>query len=133
MRGLGINLRNRTIHSMVYNAMKMFMEINPQFFDECSQDYTEMQNTAEARERQRQQRWERLTQMANARKNNAEIPGDPATSMDSQSRTTETDAVTQDSQQRLNALKIQDDTDATKERRLGEREGHNPVSVLQQN
>ena len=33
---------------MVYNAMKLFMEINPQLFDDCSHDYTEHQNNAEA-------------------------------------------------------------------------------------
>ena len=39
---------------MVYNAMKLFMEINPQLFDDCSHDYTEHQNNAEAREQARE-------------------------------------------------------------------------------
>ena len=47
------NLLHRTIHSMVYNAMKMFMEINPQLFDECSHEYNERMNSAEEREKAR--------------------------------------------------------------------------------
>jgi len=31
----------RTIHGMVYNALKLFMEINPELFDECLQQYKE--------------------------------------------------------------------------------------------
>ncbi|KAI0690040.1 protein phosphatase 2A regulatory B subunit [Cytidiella melzeri] len=30
---------NRTIHAMVYNALKLFMEINPELFDEAMQQY----------------------------------------------------------------------------------------------
>jgi len=30
---------NRTIHGMIYNALKLFMEINPELFDECVQNY----------------------------------------------------------------------------------------------
>jgi serine/threonine-protein phosphatase 2A regulatory subunit B' len=30
---------NRTIHSMVYNALKLFMEINPELFDEVQHNY----------------------------------------------------------------------------------------------
>lgn len=29
----------RTIHAMVYNALKLFMEINPDLFDEAMQQY----------------------------------------------------------------------------------------------
>ena len=29
----------RTIHGMVYNALKLFMEINPDLFEECLQNY----------------------------------------------------------------------------------------------
>jgi len=33
------NLFYRTIHGMVYNALKLFMEINPDLFDESMQQY----------------------------------------------------------------------------------------------
>ncbi|KHJ36469.1 putative serine threonine-protein phosphatase 2a [Erysiphe necator] len=55
---------NRTIHGMVYNAMKLFMEINPQLFDDCSLYYTEQQNNAEAREQARENKWRSLEEQA---------------------------------------------------------------------
>lgn len=30
---------NRTIHGMVYNALKLFMEINQEVFEECQNSY----------------------------------------------------------------------------------------------
>ncbi|PSK36567.1 Serine/threonine-protein phosphatase 2A regulatory subunit delta isoform [Elsinoe australis] len=55
---------NRTIHGMVYNAMKLFMEVNPQLFDDCSHEYTEKQNNADAVKKDRQARWDRLAELA---------------------------------------------------------------------
>ncbi len=55
---------------MVYNAMKLFMEVNPQLFDECSHDYTEQQNNAEAVKQVRQAKWDRLAQLAEQMKMN---------------------------------------------------------------
>lgn len=55
---------NRTIHGMVYNAMKLFMEINPQLFDDCSLYYTEQQNNAEARKKARENKWRSLEEQA---------------------------------------------------------------------
>ncbi|OJJ48998.1 hypothetical protein ASPZODRAFT_139951 [Penicilliopsis zonata CBS 506.65] len=127
---------NRTIHSMVYNAMKMFMEINPQLFDECSHEYTEQQNTAEQREKARLDRWSELEKQASDRKNRAANPATQplAASTDLAATTSITtdgsatlrddvDSITDDSQKRLNALKLQDDTSPTKERRA------TPISV----
>ncbi|CAG8710977.1 5592_t:CDS:2, partial [Ambispora leptoticha] len=37
---------NRTIHGLVYNALKLFMEINPALFDECAAQYKQNQETA---------------------------------------------------------------------------------------
>ncbi|KAI5283969.1 Serine/threonine-protein phosphatase 2A 56 kDa regulatory subunit delta isoform [Ascosphaera aggregata] len=59
---------NKTINSMVYNAMKLFMEMAPQLFDECTQHYHDMQNSAPAREQGRQDRWNRLKQLAQEHK-----------------------------------------------------------------
>ncbi|KAK2766546.1 hypothetical protein FQN52_008167 [Onygenales sp. PD_12] len=112
-------------NSMVYNAMKLFMEINPQLFDDCSHDYTEMQSTAEAREQNRQNKWEKLSQLAQHRKSITGPSAAPSKSpADGSSRADDVDA-THDSQQRLNALKLQDESNATKERRSREREGQN--------
>ena len=30
---------NKTIHGLIYNALKLFMEMNPKLFDECTQQY----------------------------------------------------------------------------------------------
>jgi serine/threonine-protein phosphatase 2A regulatory subunit B' len=66
---------NRTIHGMVYNAMKLFMEINPGLFDDCSHDYTEQQNSAAAREAARQHKWALIAEQAARRQ--AENGGQP--------------------------------------------------------
>ena len=30
---------NKTIHGLIYDALKLFMEMNPKLFDECTQQY----------------------------------------------------------------------------------------------
>ncbi|KAL4867063.1 hypothetical protein BDV12DRAFT_198543 [Aspergillus spectabilis] len=102
---------NRTIHSMVYNAMKMFMEINPQLFDECSHEYNERQNSADLREKARQSRWEKVAERAVQRQNG--VPDGLGAPLARQSSTAEIplqlddiDALTQDSQKRLHSLKL---------------------------
>lgn len=87
---------------MVYNAMKLFMEINPRLFDDCSAEYTEHQNNASNREQSRQEKWRKLQEQADRRQNSA-----PSKS--------ETDHLTQDSQKRLDALKLQDEASAGKD------------------
>ena len=98
-----------TIHGMVYNAMKLFMEINPQLFDDCSHDYTELQNSADSRERARQSKWERLEEQAKKMKTGL----GPAPNKAANAKY-ETDSITQDSQQRLDALKLHDETAGSK-------------------
>ncbi|KAE8154219.1 phosphatase 2A regulatory B subunit-domain-containing protein [Aspergillus avenaceus] len=104
---------NRTIHSMVYNAMKMFMEINPQLFDECSHEYNERQNSAEQRERSRKEKWEKLAARAKDRQNGVPAPSPPA---DLPVYVDEVDSIANDSQKRLHALRL-DDSGPGKERR----------------
>ncbi|KAJ5223360.1 hypothetical protein N7468_007902 [Penicillium chermesinum] len=87
---------NRTIHSMVYNAMKMFMEINPQLFDECSHDYTEHQNGAE-----QQTKWR---------------SSPPAPNLNVPEPIDEVEALTNENQKRLNTLKIQEEAEVSKDR-----------------
>ncbi|PGH01394.1 hypothetical protein AJ79_07935 [Helicocarpus griseus UAMH5409] len=106
-------------NSMVYNAMKLFMEINPQLFDDCSHEYTEHQSTAEAREKNRQEKWETLQKLAQSRKSFSGPSPLPDASKPSSERP-DMDTATHDSQQRLNALKLQDESNANKERRLRE-------------
>ncbi|KAJ4541954.1 serine/threonine-protein phosphatase 2A 56 kDa regulatory subunit delta isoform, variant 3 [Exophiala dermatitidis] len=100
---------NRTIHGMVYNAMKLFMEINPQLFDECSHEYNELQNTAAQREKEREAKWAKLTEQAN--KNREKLAKPPSTPTIKE--IPETDA-TQDNQERLDALKLHDESTSSK-------------------
>ncbi|KAI1129476.1 protein phosphatase 2A regulatory B subunit [Nemania abortiva] len=90
---------NRTIHGMVYNAMKLFMEINPQLFDDCSHDYNEQQNNAPARQALREKKWAAITEQANKRRANGTLA---SKAID------EPDSMTEDNQKRLDSLKLQD-------------------------
>lgn len=103
---------------MVYNAMKLFMEINPQLFDDCSHDYTELQNSAGTREQARKSKWDKLSEQANKMKTGLGPPRSDSGKVNQPS--SETDSITQDSQKRLDALKLHDETT------VGNRQ--NPVS-----
>ncbi|KAI9712393.1 MAG: Serine/threonine-protein phosphatase 2A 56 kDa regulatory subunit delta isoform [Bogoriella megaspora] len=111
---------NRTIHGMVYNAMKLFMEVNPQLFDECTHEYTEAQNNAEERQQSRQSKWDRLAAQAKAMQNGhaqAQAPGTTATGSKVSTPIDDGgDPLSGDSSRRLEALRLQDDAVA-KERR----------------
>ncbi|KAH7135310.1 phosphatase 2A regulatory B subunit-domain-containing protein [Dendryphion nanum] len=102
---------NRTIHGMVYNAMKLFMEVNPQLFDDCSHDYAESQNTAAEVKQNRQNRWEQLEKLAQARKNDTASANAASHSskVASPMRLDDSDPLSQDSQRRMEALRLQDD------------------------
>lgn len=93
---------------MVYNAMKLFMEINPQLFDDCSHDYTEHQNNAEARETARANKWKVLEEQANRSKINGVRGQTPRTKITTPMRIDEVDPMTEDNQKRLDSLKLQD-------------------------
>lgn len=120
---------------MVYNAMKLFMEINPQLFDDCTHEYNEQQNSAEQREKARRSRWEEVEQRAKERKKLASLPAPAQSSSspvaDGATRPDDIDPITHDSQRRLNALKLQDESPADKERRIREHERQNSVSPSQ--
>ena len=113
--------------------MKLFMEINPQLFDDCSHDYTELQNTAEERKASRQSKWDMLAEQAKQKQlqNGQATTGKakPAKAT-SGARVDEIDPVTQDSQKRLDALKLQDESSGSRDQK-GTRdfEEQNPVSV----
>lgn len=96
-----------TIHGMVYNAMKLFMEVNPQLFDECSHDYTESQNNAEQIKQARQAKWDRLTELAQRMKSGlppaASAHASAAPGAQSPLRTDDTDPL------RLEQLRLQDE------------------------
>ena len=111
---------------MVYNAMKLFMEINPQLFDDCSHDYTEQQNSAPAREAMRERKWAALAeQAAQRRASNGDEPVSSAppvgkTQTPTLGRVDEVDPQSEDNQKRLDSLKLQD---ASGRRPTHERQG----------
>lgn len=86
--------------------MKLFMEINPQLFDDCSHEYTEQQNSAAARENMRQRKWQAIAEQANQRRltNGANGRGHSG----SVSRPGDIDPASDDNQKRLDSLKLQD-------------------------
>jgi serine/threonine-protein phosphatase 2A regulatory subunit B' len=102
---------------MVYNAMKLFMEINPQLFDDCSHDYTETQNSAEQRQADRQARWDHIAEQAERTQNGLSVSTGRAArpKVGSPMRIDEDDTSTHDSQKRLDALRLQDDTAVPKD------------------
>ncbi|KAK3171386.1 Serine/threonine-protein phosphatase 2A 56 kDa regulatory subunit delta isoform [Lepraria neglecta] len=110
---------NRTIHGMVYNAMKLFMEINPQLFDECSDHYRENEATAAQTLQNRTAKWATVADWARQRANGefAAIP--PLTNLKGQkfnpSNRIEEDPITQDSQKRLDALRLQDESGGSRD------------------
>ncbi|KAG7008244.1 hypothetical protein G7Y79_00006g018640 [Physcia stellaris] len=112
---------NRTIHGMVYNAMKLFMEINPQLFDECSHEYTEAQNNADQVKAERKSKWDRLAEQA--KRNSASVPIALAPSTNPRGQKInpppriDEDSITQDSQKRLDALRLQDENATSREAR----------------
>ncbi|KZT44079.1 protein phosphatase 2A regulatory B subunit [Sistotremastrum suecicum HHB10207 ss-3] len=55
---------NRTIHGMVYNALKLFMEINPEMFDECLRGFKDNKQNEHQHLVDRYQRWERMKETA---------------------------------------------------------------------
>ncbi|ORY03304.1 phosphatase 2A regulatory B subunit-domain-containing protein [Clohesyomyces aquaticus] len=117
---------NRTIHGMVYNAMKLFMEVNPQLFDDCSHDYAESQNNAGERQQSRQDRWDKLTKLAEARQNGKLDTKAPSIAkVGSPMRLDDSDPLSQDSQRRLEALRLQDDGAASTHKRPKEYERQN--------
>jgi serine/threonine-protein phosphatase 2A regulatory subunit B' len=55
---------NRTIHGMVYNALKLFMEINPDLFDESMQQYKQRQIEEQQHAVQKYLVWQKLRERA---------------------------------------------------------------------
>ncbi|KAL0946987.1 hypothetical protein HGRIS_013133 [Hohenbuehelia grisea] len=55
---------NRTIHGMVYNALKLFMEINPELFDESMQQYRQQRVEEQQRAVHRYESWQKMREIA---------------------------------------------------------------------
>ncbi|KAI8816176.1 phosphatase 2A regulatory B subunit-domain-containing protein [Fimicolochytrium jonesii] len=55
---------NRTIHGLVYNALKLFMEISPKLFDECTNKYKQNRQLERKKQKEREEAWAKLEQIA---------------------------------------------------------------------
>ncbi|RPB12488.1 protein phosphatase 2A regulatory B subunit [Morchella conica CCBAS932] len=108
---------NRTIHGMVYNAMKLFMEINPTLFDECTAAYATDQETAPQRLADRESVWKMLEEKATLNRKPRPTSDGKSLSLSSQSQQVVrggspmqiTDDSTGESQRQMDALNIQDE------------------------
>ena len=113
--------------------MKLFMEINPQLFDECSHEYTETQNNADQVKAERKAKWDRLAELARRNSSSRAGPVVPLTNTRGQKvqppPRIDEDPITQDSQKRLDALRLQDENASGRDtRRPRDSERQNPVS-----
>lgn len=55
---------NKTIHGLIYNALKLFMEMNQKLFDNCAQQYKNEQLKAREKQRQRELVWMKIQNIA---------------------------------------------------------------------
>ena len=55
---------NRTIHGLIYNALKLFMEMNHKLFDECSQKYKLEKQKEKEKLRERDSAWSKIESKA---------------------------------------------------------------------
>ncbi|KAJ7740681.1 protein phosphatase PP2A0 B subunit gamma isoform [Mycena maculata] len=55
---------NRTIHGMVYNALKLFMEINPDLFDESMHQYKQRKIEEQEQAVHRYNAWQKMREIA---------------------------------------------------------------------
>jgi serine/threonine-protein phosphatase 2A regulatory subunit B' len=54
----------RTIHGLIYNALKLFMEMNHKLFDECSQKYKLEKQKEKDKLRDRDSAWVKIESKA---------------------------------------------------------------------
>ncbi|KAL9873315.1 protein phosphatase regulatory B subunit well-rounded isoform 2-T5 [Glossina fuscipes fuscipes] len=55
---------NKTIHGLIYNALKLFMEMNQRLFDECSKNYRQEKQMERDKTSQREELWQQVEHMA---------------------------------------------------------------------
>ncbi|KAI8834955.1 phosphatase 2A regulatory B subunit-domain-containing protein [Chytriomyces cf. hyalinus JEL632] len=65
---------NRTIHGLVYNALKLFMEISPKLFDECTNKYKQNRQLERKKQKDREDMWAKLETVAASNANKLHIP-----------------------------------------------------------
>ncbi|XP_023684135.1 serine/threonine-protein phosphatase 2A 56 kDa regulatory subunit gamma isoform isoform X4 [Paramormyrops kingsleyae] len=64
---------NKTIHGLIYNALKLFMEMNQKLFDDCTQQFRAEKNKEKAKLKEREEAWVKIENLA---KSNPQNPKD---------------------------------------------------------
>ena len=54
----------RTIHGLIYNALKLFMEMHQKLFDECSQKYKTERQKEKEKVKERDELWNKIEHCA---------------------------------------------------------------------
>uniref|UniRef100_A0A8C8CU29 Serine/threonine protein phosphatase 2A regulatory subunit n=1 Tax=Oncorhynchus tshawytscha TaxID=74940 RepID=A0A8C8CU29_ONCTS len=54
----------RTIHGLIYNALKLFMEMNQKLFDDCTQQFRAEKNKEKAKSKEREEAWLKIENLA---------------------------------------------------------------------
>ncbi|XP_046877429.1 protein phosphatase 2, regulatory subunit B', gamma b isoform X2 [Hypomesus transpacificus] len=55
---------NKTIHGLIYNALKLFMEMNQKLFDDCTQQFRAEKNKEKAKWKEREDAWIKIEDLA---------------------------------------------------------------------
>ncbi|KAK3573729.1 hypothetical protein QTP86_032087 [Hemibagrus guttatus] len=55
---------NKTIHGLIYNALKLFMEMNQKLFDDCTQQYKAEKQKEKYKLKEREEIWHKIEQLA---------------------------------------------------------------------
>ncbi|UYV74617.1 PPP2R5D [Cordylochernes scorpioides] len=55
---------NMTIHGLIYNALKIMMEMNQRLFDQCVQNFKQNKNMLKAKLQEREHAWRQIEQLA---------------------------------------------------------------------
>ncbi|BFZ11744.1 hypothetical protein BsWGS_14784 [Bradybaena similaris] len=55
---------NKTIHGLIYNALKLFMEMNQKLFDDCTQQYKAERQKDKEKLKQRDEAWNKIQNLA---------------------------------------------------------------------
>eukprot|EP00088_Acartia_fossae_P043615 TRINITY_DN4599_c0_g1_i11.p1 TRINITY_DN4599_c0_g1~~TRINITY_DN4599_c0_g1_i11.p1 ORF type:complete len:606 (+),score=148.64 TRINITY_DN4599_c0_g1_i11:138-1955(+) len=55
---------NKTIHGLIYNALKLFMDMNQKLFDDCTQKFRAEMNKEKEKEKERLENWKRVEDKA---------------------------------------------------------------------
>uniref|UniRef100_A0A671YMG3 Serine/threonine protein phosphatase 2A regulatory subunit n=1 Tax=Sparus aurata TaxID=8175 RepID=A0A671YMG3_SPAAU len=64
---------NKTIHGLIYNALKLFMEMNQKLFDDCTQQFRAEKSKEKAKWKEREEAWIKIENLA---KSNPQVSKD---------------------------------------------------------